>query len=198
MRSERIIAKIVFPFDPRGLNYEMRERIYFVLLPLDSRRFLPRSRRHRVLENRERVLYEERLIFIPVRARINSSEIAHMVVFPLELSLHIVVLALLEFRRSRRVDLSARDAYNASQFIIYTANVCRISYDIQLSPESMRIIYVSLLLMPCRSRSLIRFLSSSIIFFLLHCCRFNMSKVSINNPSFTSLSTCASVWKLGE
>lgn len=51
---------------------------------------------------------------------------------------------------------------------------------------------------PWRSRSLIRFLSSSIIFFLSHCCRFNILKVSVSNSSFTSLSIRASVWKLGE
>lgn len=92
---------------------------YLILFSFYSRRFFSRSRRYGVLKNGKRILREESLVLILPGARINSSKIAHMVVFPLKLSLYVIVLVPLGFcwsghiviltaRYTQRLDLLQR------------------------------------------------------------------------------------------
>ena len=152
---------------------------HLVLLLLDPRCFFPSSGCCRVLVHRDASLSKEWLILFTVRARIDPPEIAHMLVLPFKLLLQVVLLRLVRFRRSVR------------RFIRATSNQQFRSF---LHPRTSSLIYLpSLEFIPCSNLSLTRFLSSSMIFFLSHCCKFNISNVFVSRPSFISLSICASV-----
>lgn len=162
---------------------------HLVFLLLNPWRFFPSSGCRGILIHGNAALFKEWLVPFTVATWIDSAEIAHMLVLPFKLLLQ-VFLRFVKLRcADRRIIRTVPNS--RSELPLYPET----NYGTRTFP----LIYLpSFVFIPWSNLSLTRFLSSSIIFFLSHCCKFNISNVLISRPSFTSLSICASVWKLGE
>lgn len=173
-----------------SLNILLRKLMkHLVFLLLNSWRFFPSSGCRGILIHGNAALFKEWLVPFTVATWIDSAEIAHMLILPFKLLLQ-VFLRFVKLRcADRRIIRTVPNS--RSELPLYPGT----NYGTRTFP----LIYLpSFVFIPWSNLSLTRFLSSSIIFFLSHCCKFNISNVLISRPSFTSLSICASVWKLGE
>lgn len=86
----------------RQIYFTQNPKYYLVFFLLNPRRFFPGPRRCGVLIYRNATLSEKRLILFTVRARIDSAEIAYMLVLPFKLLLQVIFFRLIRFRRADR------------------------------------------------------------------------------------------------